>query len=73
MQPQLDFSDIQKNPKSINIRTGVFWLELEQMYEVYMMENNEQIFSKHFDILSQALAFLNSSNIIFRNKKFTLS
>lgn len=72
MQPTPDWPSIHNDPKALNIRSGVFWMEREQQYEVYLMSGNDKLFGKQFDTLTQALEFLNHSTLEYVDGTVTL-
>ena len=58
-----DWPPFHNNPKALNVRSGIFWMDLEQMYDVYILNGNTQTFSKHFTTFDDALTFINDTKL----------
>jgi len=58
-----DWPPFHNNPKALNVRSGIFWMDLEQMYDVYILNGNTQTFSKHFTTFDDALTLINDTKL----------
>ena len=70
MQPVPNWTTFHNNPNSLNIKSGIFWDEVKQQFEVYLLKGNKQLHSEYFNTITEALTALNKSTIIFMNNEF---